>query len=191
MKTEALLTELTALATQHRQFAETLLTRTDAELNYRQQPASWSVLECLEHLNLYGNFYLPEIENRIRAGKPQPNAEFHSGWLGNYFAQSMLPKAKLNKMKTFKNMNPINRVLNKSVLETFIHQQIKLLELLNESRQVDLSRVKTSISITNLIRLRLGDTFRVVIYHQVRHIKQANDVLLSSTNHASKREIVL
>lgn len=179
MKTDALLTELTELVTQHRQFAEQLKHRTDAELNYRKQPASWSVLECLEHLNLYANFYLPEIENSIGKSKTQSNAEFKSGWLGNYFAQSMLPKAKLNKMKTFKEMNPINRNLNREVLDTFIGQQTKLLTLLQQARAVDLSRTKTSISISKLICLRLGDTFRFVINHQIRHIKQANDVLSS------------
>lgn len=177
MKTEVLLIELTTLVTQHRQFAEALQNRTDDELNYRKQPASWSVLECLEHLNLYGNFYLPEIESSIRNSKAQANKEFKSGWLGNYFAQSMLPKTKLNKMKTFKEMNPINRDLSREVLKTFIGQQTKLLQLLEQAQKVDLSRTKTGISISKLIRLRLGDTFRFVIYHQVRHIKQANDVL--------------
>lgn len=62
MKTEVLLNELIEFVTQHREFAQQLQQRTDAELNYRQHPASWNVLECLEHLNLYGNFYLPEIE---------------------------------------------------------------------------------------------------------------------------------
>lgn len=178
MKTETLLTELTELVSQHREFAEQLQHRTDTELNQRKHPASWSVLECLEHLNLYGNFYLPEMENRIKESKTHPREEFKSGWLGNYFAQNMLPKAKLNKMKTFKEMNPINRNLSRGVLDTFISQQTKLLTLLKQAQTVDLNRVKTGISISKLIRLRLGDTFRFVIYHQIRHIKQANEVLL-------------
>jgi hypothetical protein len=177
MKTEALLTELTEFVNQHREFAEQLQQRTDAELNYRQHPASWNVLECIEHLNLYGNFYLPEIETSIQKSKTQANTEFVSGWLGNYFAQSMLPKAKLNKMKTFKEMNPINRRVSREALHVFIGQQTKLLALLQQSRAVDLSKVKTGISIAKFIRIRLGDTFRFVIYHQIRHIKQANEVL--------------
>ena len=34
-------------------------------------------------------------------------------------------------------------------------------------------KTKTAISISKLIKLRLGDTFRVLIYHNERHIKQA------------------
>jgi hypothetical protein len=38
----------------------------------------------------------------------------------------MLPKEKLNKMKTFKDKNPLNAVLDKTVINKFIDQQIKL-----------------------------------------------------------------
>lgn len=43
----------------------------------------------------------------------------------------MLPKEKLNKMKTFKDKNPLNANLDKLIIDKFINQQIKLLDLLN------------------------------------------------------------
>ena len=60
-----LINELIDLTHEHLAFAEGSLLKTDAELNKRLSDESWSVLECLEHLNLYGSFYLPEIKNRI------------------------------------------------------------------------------------------------------------------------------
>lgn len=179
MKTAALLAELTDLVKSHIQFAEQLKALSDEDLNLRLSAGSWNILECLEHLNLYGNFYLPEIESRISQSKTGATEEFKSGWLGNYFALSMLPKEKLNKMKTFKNMNPIHRTVSREVLVAFIQQQQKLLGLLNKASLVNLTKVKTAISITSLIKFRLGDTFRFVIYHQVRHILQAQRVLKS------------
>lgn len=150
------------------------------ELNWKENPESWSVLECLEHLNLYGDFYLPEIRRRIQEAKARgASPEFKSGLLGNYFAESMLPKEKLNKMKTFKDKNPAGSRLDKTVLSRFIEQQKEMLELLKKAREVNLTKVKTSISITKLIKLRLGDTLRVVIYHNQRHVVQAQNVLKS------------
>ena len=175
--TENLLNELIELTQEHLAFAESLLLKTDAELNKRLTNESWSVLECLEHLNLYGNFYLPEIKNRIETSSTKTTAEFKSGWLGNYFAQSMLPKDNLNKMKAFKSMNPIHSSLSKNTVTVFIDQQKQLLDLLNTSRTVNLNKVKASISITTLIKLKLGDTFRFLIYHNKRHIVQAKKVL--------------
>ncbi|MEG0916594.1 MAG: DinB family protein [Myroides sp.] len=175
--TENLINELIELTNEHLAFAESLLLKTDTELNKRLTNESWSVLECLKHLNLYGNFYLPEIKNRIETSTTKATTEFKSGWLGNYFAQSMLPKEKLNKMKAFKSMNPIHSSLSKNTVTIFIDQQKQLLDLLNASRNVNLNKVKTSISITTLIKLKLGDTFRFLIYHNKRHVIQAQRVL--------------
>ncbi len=152
-----------------------------AALNHRNAPQSWSILECLAHLNLYGDFYIPEIENRIKTAQPSDNETFRSGWLGNYFALSMLPgeNGKLNKMKTFKSMNPIHKPLNAVVLDKFKSQQMELLRLLDLASLVDLGKVKTSISISKWIKLKLGDTLRVVIYHNQRHMLQADNVLRS------------
>lgn len=176
--TEKLINELFNLTQEHLAFAESLFLKDDAELNKRLSDDSWSVLECFEHLNLYGNFYLPEIKKRIETSHTKSASEFKSGLLGNYFAKSMLPKEKLNKMKTFNNMNPIHSNLSKQTISIFIEQQKQLLVLLNASRFVNLNKVKTSISITSLIKLKLGDTFRFVINHNARHIQQAKNVLM-------------
>ncbi|WP_020528099.1 DinB family protein [Flexithrix dorotheae] len=158
--------------------AESFMEFSSEMLNWRQYENKWSILECIAHLNLYGDFYLPEINNRIENARQLDNPIFRSGWLGNYFAKSMLPREKLNKMKTFKSMNPLGSKLDKEVLKEFINQQKTMLRLLDKARTIDLTKTKTSISISNFIKLRLGDTFRVVIYHNQRHIVQANNVLV-------------
>lgn len=33
-------------------------------LAWKENETSWCILECLEHLNLYGDFYLPLMENK-------------------------------------------------------------------------------------------------------------------------------
>lgn len=168
-----LIDELQKITEENTQFAENLLNQPYEKLNLRLSENSWSILECLEHLNRYGNFYISEIRKRIENSDTKPTEIFSSGILGNYFANSMLPKEKLNTMKTFKSMNPIHSKLDRSVLNEFISQQKQMIHLLNEAKNIDLNKVKTSISISNLIKLKLGDTFRFVIYHNLRHIKQA------------------
>lgn len=147
------------------------------ELNARTTPDSWSVLECMEHLNRYGNYYLPEIEQQMQQSKHGKGDIFKSSWLGEYFAKSMLPREQLNKMKTFKDMNPLGSTLDKKVVAVFMQQQKKMLKLLEQARAANLKKVKTGITLTKWIRLRLGDTFRVVIYHNQRHIVQMERVL--------------
>lgn len=186
IKSERLILDLEAMTKNHLDYALSLNQKSEEELNRKTNPESWNTLECLEHLNLYGNFYLPEIEKQLEKKKDLSSEEmFKSGLLGNYFAESLLPKEKLNKMKTFKNMDPINRKLDRQVLEDFINQLYKILALLEKSRTANLNKIKTRISITKWIKLRLGDTFRVVIYHNERHIKQIERII-RETNKAKE-----
>jgi DinB superfamily len=144
-------------------------------LNYKKDAESWSVLECLEHLNLYGDYYIPEITHQIAASKNKPAKEiFKSGILGNYFANSMLVKdGKMTKMKSPKDKNPVHSKLGTEVIDRFLAQQESLKKLLQEAKQVDLQKTTCAISISKFVRLRLGDTFRFLIYHIDRHVKQA------------------
>lgn len=177
ISTTELLDDLKDRTQKHLQYAQILLQRPESELNFRISADSWSSLECLEHLNRYGDFYIPEINYRISSSKTSSKAVFRSGILGNYFAHSMMPKDKLNKMKTLKTMNPIHSQLNKNVVDEFIKQQKQILELLEKAGYIDLEKTKTGISISKLITLKLGDTFRFVIYHNARHIAQVKEVL--------------
>ena len=146
-------------------------------LSKRRNPEAWNALECIEHLNRYGNFYLPEINFRLEnAQKSTQNMFFKSGWLGNKFALMMLPGAK--GMSTFKEMNTLNRASSTSTIANFLDQQKQLLEILKRCKNYKLDKLKTSISISKLIKLKLGDTLRVVIYHNQRHILQAQKAIL-------------
>lgn len=182
MQTEELIQTLIDQTRQIINQVEKLKTHDLRTLTWKQNETSWSILECLEHLNLYGDFYLPQIESKINNSNTKADLEFKSGVLGNYFAKSMLPKEKLNKMKTFKDKNPLNAKLDSTVIDKFIHQQIKLLDLLNQSRKVSLNQVKIETSISSLIKLKLGDTFQFFINHIIRHLAQIDRILATMKN---------
>ncbi|GIZ09048.1 DinB family protein [Flavobacterium sp. UMI-01] len=172
MQTEKLIQQLIEQTEQLLTKAEKLKLYNLDHLSWRENENSWNILECLEHLNLYGDFYLPQIESKIKKTNSLPEQEFRKGLFGNYFAKSMLPKVKPNKMKTFKDKDPVHRKLHKSVIDRFINQQVKLLELLNLSKKVNLNKVKIETSISSLIKLKLGDTFQFYINHMIRHFIQ-------------------
>jgi hypothetical protein len=151
------------------------------QLNFRKNIDQWSILQCLEHLNLYGDFYLPEIEKQILANTNTPHrAMFKSGLIGNYFANLMkVQNGKIKKMKSPKDKAPSPSALTVTTVDRFLKQQERLKVLLNQARTIDLVRTKVPISLTTYIRLRLGDTFRFFIYHIERHVLQAERMKLS------------
>jgi len=168
-----LIAQLQHFTSGHMAEAENLLSLPDEVLNRRKTDTSWSALECLEHLNRYFEFYIPEIQRRIFNAHHQASESYRPGVLGDYFAKSMLPGEKMKKMKTFSSMNPIHSKLDKSVVETFLSYLKTLNDLLEKSKNVHLGKVKTSVSISKLVKLKLGDTLRVMVYHNERHMQQA------------------
>lgn len=148
-------------------------------LNWKETPETWSILECIEHLNLYGDFYLPEIRTRMQRFKGKhPVKAFKESWWGNYFVNAVTPKENTKKMKAFKRLSPSGGSLSMQVLTKFIQQQHQMLQLLEEAKDFNLNKITTASTIP-MVRFRLGDTFRAEILHNKRHILQAHGVLSS------------
>ena len=173
---EALAKELNQMLDKARRYLSEYEAMTIEELNYKPASDKWSILECIEHLNRYGRYYIPEIRSQIKKSSHIPDISFKSGLLGNYFAESLRSKPELNKMRTFKSMNPAGSTLNKRAITELMEQVEALQEIIKRFAQLNLTKIKTGITISNWIKLRLGDTLRVVIYHIDRHIDQANRI---------------
>ena len=147
-----------------------------------QQPATgkWSVAQVVEHLNSYGRYYLPLIQQALNNSSYTANTSFTPGWLGDYFTKSMLPKEDghiSNKMQAPRDHRPSPHVDSFTVLHEFMAQEKLLLELLHQARTTDLNKIRIPISIARFIKLKLGDTFRFLIAHHQRHFVQVNNTL--------------
>ena len=171
----ALIDELTALTEEAIAAAYNFRLLPERTLNFKKSAPEWSILECLEHLNLYGDYYLPEIQKRLLSTEFHVGKEvFKSGIIGNYFANLIKVKnGKVKKMRTTKDKDPNNSKLTITTIDRFLGQLESLKVLLNQSRSVHLTRIKTNISLTRFIKLKLGDTLRFVVYHNERHVLQA------------------
>ncbi|CAN5503926.1 DinB family protein [soil metagenome] len=149
------------------------------QLNLKNTSVQWSVLECIEHLNLYGDFYLPIIQNQLLGTSRRGNFPiFKAGIIGNYFADLMkIDNGKIQKMKAPKDKNPVDSSLSITTLDRFLKQAQLLQTLLKQAYTADLTKIKTTISLTKFIKLRLGDTLRFYVYHIERHIVQAEKMI--------------
>ena len=147
------------------------------QLNYQKSDTSWNILQCIEHLNRYSKFYLNEFNKRIIKGNELENTiSFNNGFLGKLFTKGMLPDQNMKKMKTFKSKNPQKIGLNIEVLHQFIEDQNKFLNLLEKAKKVDLNKNNCQITLP-LIRMRLGDTLTFYVYHNIRHVTQAKNIV--------------
>lgn len=179
VKQKILIDELISIVNKAIKTLEDFKQQEIGNLHLKKNNNEWSVLECLEHLNMYGNFYLPAIENALlKAKDTNENAIFKGGIIGNYFANLMKPKnGIITKMKTPKDKNPEHLKLNHTTIDMQLKQLQNLSTLLHQSKAINLTTSKTAISLTKIIKLRLGDTLKFVVYHIERHIIQAERML--------------
>ena len=157
-----------------------------AIIKQQPTPGSWSAMQCLGHLNAYGNYYLPAIAkaiDRARLNRESLSPTFTPGWLGNYFTRLMMPGENgipLKKLKAPKGYTISNEGDSDAVIATFLEQQEKLLLLLHQARRINLAKIRIPISIATYIRLKLGDVFMFLIAHNIRHIKQAERAIAAA-----------
>jgi hypothetical protein len=153
-------------------------------LNYKSNPASWSILECFEHLNRYNRFYNEKFEQAIaRSSHSKIEDEVKSNWLGRKFIAMMHPDNK-KKIKTVKTMNPmigLQSKLGRSTIHEFLKHQHALLRILDSAKRADLNQSTIPVEFFKLIKMRLGDALQFVIVHEQRHLIQARNVLSNAS----------
>ena len=74
---------------------------------------------------------------------------------------------------TFKNMNPIDGNVRSDVATIFEAHLIHLVNLLESSKEKEILNKRIATTLSKLIRIKTGDTFRFVINHNERHLRQA------------------
>ena len=152
----------------------------ESVLNQAPAEGKWSIAQIIEHLNTYNRFYIPTIEKAVRSDDRSFNPRFSPGLIGGYFTKMMQPDSDnrvKNKMKAAKNHSPVSRLDSAAVISYFEESEQELLRLLEEAKKVDLGKVRVPISISKLIKLKLGDTFGFLIAHQRRHFVQIAEVI--------------
>ena len=179
-KTDELLAALTHDVQQIKEAAMFFSNGDETRLAIQPEEGRWSVVQILEHLNGYNRHYLPVMERELSVLPLPNNSWFTSGYWGEKFTKMMKPSNVYeikNKMKTQKRMSFPNSLNVETVLKEFVAGQDKLLQLLQRAKGVDLAKIHVPISLTKLIKLRLGDTFRFLIAHEQRHMIQARNTI--------------
>jgi hypothetical protein len=147
------------------------------KLLMQSAPDKWSIAQVLEHLNIYSRHYIDAIEKKLHRHETKSSQFFYPGLLGNYFTGLMKPGAKNSiskKMKAPKNATP-SLFPSAGTLDEFIAHQHQLLKLLQIAASANLNTIKIPTTLSSLLKLNLGDTFRFFIAHEQRHFVQVEN----------------
>lgn len=138
---------------------------------------SWSIAQCIDHLNTYGSYYLPLLQRIINDPKSHgaENEIYSPSVLGRFFNKQIKPVLGTKKMNAHSRHLPQSKLSPSLIIGEHIDQQERLLSLLRSAKTVNLSANKIPVSILRFIKLSVGDIFQFLIFHNARHLIQAGN----------------
>jgi hypothetical protein len=144
------------------------------ESRFREAPpdGGWSVAQVFEHLCLSTEAYLdgplpPAVEEAVRRGSWSGawRPSLVGGWLTRALMEGARPMPAPRRFRAVAEPRA-------NVVDEFLARMRRVGELLRRADGHDL-RVGLTSPVSPLIRMNLGDAFRVLVVHAHRHLAQA------------------
>lgn len=175
--------ELAALVTQIRdlikQVEETTGKLKPAQMLWRPDPTTWSVGECISHLSVTVDRYLPMLDaaiDKARAAGRTGKGPYQYGFLSRYFVNMLEPPVS-RRFKAPKPFLPPPEIDAAKVLPDFVASHEQLIRRIERASGLDLVRVKVQSPAFSLLRMNLGKGFELMCAHCRRHLWQARQVM--------------
>ena len=147
------------------------------QLNWKPRPDQWSVGQCLEHLCISGEVYLPPIASALKNRPRAPVDRITPGWFGAWFIRSYIaPSPQTKKAAAPRKIRPVLSVVEPSVLDRFLAMNRDVRALIERAQPYDVNRVRFVNPFIPIIRFTVGTGFEIISKHEMRHLLQAEKV---------------
>jgi uncharacterized damage-inducible protein DinB len=151
----------------------------DEQFTWRPAPSSWSVAQCLDHLNAVAREYLPMLDegvaNAVRRGMYTPGPYVYN-WIGRLMVYLVKPTTRM-RGKAPPTFLPAEGRRREEILAAFRAYQVQYVDRLRQANGLDLARARVTSPAARWIRMPLGSAFAMTIAHEQRHLAQARRVL--------------
>ena len=151
----------------------------EAQLNWKPAPDKWSIAQCLDHLAVTGEKWVPYLATAIARGHekwPVNGAvPYRPTRLGGWLARQVAPEA-TRRVPAPKVFRPSEASAIHDALDRFLRQQEELLRFVREAEGLDYNKTRLRSPVTPLMRYSLADAFVITAVHCRRHLGQARRV---------------
>lgn len=180
---EAELSEATSRAWQ-------LVRTTDGRLfTVRPSAREWSAAECLAHLSLSTEEFLPVLQKAIQDAREK-------GWtstrkpkmdvFGRAFRWFLEPPIR-KRVKTAGRFVPRSARAKAEAFGEFAALQSKLVDALHAADGLDLRKIRINSPFDRRVKFNLYSAFRILVAHQRRHLWQAEQAVAEVRKSAALR----
>lgn len=147
----------------------------DATWVARPAPESWSISECIAHLTLTTEAFLPMMRERLQRpearGRAAP-ARMRRGLLAWVLCRSLEPPVR-SRYPTTAAFVPDAATPKEATLRDFDHSQEALLATIRLGDGVDLTRIRLTSPFDARLHYSLFSALHITAAHQRRHLWQA------------------
>jgi hypothetical protein len=160
----------------------------DRFFNRRPREGAWSVAECLAHLNLTTEAFLPLVDDALAksaSGSAPPGHRYKRDLMGRILAWVLEPPFRM-KVKTTAGFVPAPEHDRAAIVERFAELQEELKRRVDASAGRDLDRIRVVSPFSDKVRYNLYSTFGIVLAHERRHLWQAERALAALDTSAEK-----
>lgn len=153
---------------------------TPEQLNWHPRPDAWSVGQCLEHLCITNELYVPPISASLARKQISQVQDITPGWFGRWFIKSFIePSPQTKQARAPGKIVPGSRV-ELSVLDRFLRSNQAIRELIHLAGDCDVNRIRFRNPFIPLLRFTVGTGLEIISGHERRHLLQAERVKQSS-----------
>jgi hypothetical protein len=146
----------------------------EAQLNWKPSPQQWSVGQCLEHLAVSTELYLPPIDAALAGASPGIADEITPGGFSRWFIRNYIAPSP-RRAKAPGKIAPASQV-DARILDRFLDGNRKTRELIERAARYDVNRIRFKNPFVPLLRFTVGTGLEIVAKHASRHLLQAERV---------------
>ena len=152
---------------------------TDAQLHRRPAAGTWSVAQCIEHLNVTARLYLPFLDegiaDAIRRGLYGPGP-YRYNWIGRLIVWSQEPPPRF-RTRAPQTLQPVPERPRQELMAAFRAYQVQYIDRLRQANGIDLARARVRSPAPYWLWLPLGSGFALMSAHERRHLWQARQII--------------
>ena len=145
----------------------------------RPHPGSWSAAECLSHLSISTELFLPVLKEALEDGRKRgfvSAREPKLDVLGRVLRWFLEPPIR-HRTKTTAPFVPRSVRAKAEAFAEFASLQSKLAEMIAASRGLNLTKIKIVSPFDKRVRYNVYSAFHIVVAHQRRHLWQAEQAV--------------
>ena len=141
----------------------------------RPKPESWSIAECLAHLNLSVDPYFPLWERGLAEARRQNRTgeqPYRLDFWGGVLVWTLEPPPKF-RFPTPRPFQPVDTGPVEALLPAFLDRQHRVLQVLQASRGTAVDKIKVASPFERRMRYSIWSSFCLTAAHERRHLWQA------------------